>query len=328
MDLRELAEPEARAGHVVVRVSAVGLCGGDIRIYRGEHPYVRYPLVQGHEFCGTVLSFGPGYEGPLQRGDLVAIEPLLPCGGCFACRRGRANCCVRLEVVGVNVNGALAEEVAVPSSCCYAVGDLPAELAALVEPISIGLQAVVRSGAGEGDQVLVLGAGPIGQAITVCAVDRGAEVMVVDKHANRLELATRLGARWVGDVTLGAVDEAVLSWTRGDGPAIVVEATGVPALVRQAADLVAPSGTVVVVGISTDDVALSVLDFTRKELSVLGSRNNAGLFSEAVKTVQRDRERVGQLITHRFPLQEARQAIELVRDHPEEAGKVLVVIGE
>ncbi len=328
MALHELPEPEAGPGQVVLGVGVVGLCGGDIHIYRGQHPYAKYPLVQGHEFCGTVLSFGPGYDGPLRVGELVAVEPLHPCRDCFACRRGHPNCCARLEVMGAHVGGALAEHVAVPSSCCYPVGDLAAELAALVEPISIGLQAVVRSGAGEGDKVLVLGAGPIGQAVTVCAVDRGAEVMVVDKLENRLDLASRLGASRVIDVTREPMADAVLTWTAGDGPAIVIEAAGVPALIRQATDLVAPSGTVVVVGISLGDVGLSVLDFTRKELNVLGSRNNAGLFAEAVQTVQRSPERVSQLITHRFPFAEAPQAMELLRDHPEEAEKVLVLVEE
>jgi len=328
MELRELPEPEAGPGQVVLRVGVVGLCGGDIHIYRGEHPYATYPLVQGHEFCGSVLSFGPGYEGPLRLGDLVAVEPLLPCGGCFACRRGHPNCCVGLKVMGAHVGGALAEQVAVPVSSCYPVGDLPPELAALVEPISIGLQAVVRSGATMGDQMLVLGAGPIGQAVTVCAVDRGAEVMVVDKLENRLELATQLGASLVTDVTRASVDEAVFAWTGGDGPAIVVDATGVPALIRLAADVVAPSGTVVVVGISLNAVALSVVDFTRKELNVLGSRNNAGLFADAVQIVQRSADRVARLITHRFPFEEAPRAMEFLRDHPEQAEKVLVLVDE
>ena len=215
----------------------------------------------------------------------------------------------------------------VPVSCCYPVGDLPAELAALVEPVSIGLQAVVRSGAAAGDQVLVLGAGPIGQAVTICAADRGAEVMVVDKLANRLELASHLGASRVVDVSHESVEGAVKSWTSGDGPAVVVEATGVPALIRQAADVVAPSGTVVV-GISMEDVALSVLDFTRKELNILGSRNNAGLFAEAVETVRRSPKRVAQLITHRFPFEEAPRCHGATRDHPEKAEKVLVTLGE
>lgn len=328
MALRDLPAPEAGPGQVLVSVGAVGLCGGDIHIYRGRHPYATYPLVQGHEFCGTVLSFGPDYTGPLRPGELVAIEPLLPCGTCFACRRGHSNCCSELKVMGAHVGGALAEEVVVPAACCYPVGDLPVELAALVEPVSIGLQAVVRSGAAAGDQVLVLGAGPIGQAVTICAADRGAEVMVVDKLANRLELAAHLGATRVVDVSQESVEGAVKSWTCGEGPAVVVEATGVPALIRQAADVVAPSGTVVVVGISLEDVSLSVLDFTRKELNVLGSRNNDGLFAEAVETVRRSPGRVAQLITHRFPFEEAPRAMELLRDHPEKAEKVLVILDE
>jgi len=328
MALQDLQEPVAGRGQAVIRVDVVGLCGSDIHLFRGDHPYATFPQVQGHEFSGTIVAFGPGYEGPLSVGESVAVEPLLPCGACFACRRGHPNCCAQLAVMGAHVGGALAERMVVPISCCYPVGDLSPELAALVEPLSIGLQAVVRSGAAESDQVLVLGAGPIGQAVTVSAADRGAEVMVVDRLENRLELATRLGASRVLDVTVAPLEETVASWTGGDGPAIVIDATGVPGLIRKATEVVAPSGTVVVVGISMSDVALSVLDFTRKELNVLGSRNNAGLFPDSVQLVRRSQGRVAQLITHRFSFEEAPRAMELLRDHPEQTEKVLVMVDE
>lgn len=328
MELRELPGPHLGTDEVLVEVSAVGLCGSDVHLYKGEHPYVRFPRVQGHEFSGRVAATSAGYDGPLQPGDLVAVEPLRACGKCFACRHGHPNCCALLEVMGAHFDGALAEQVVVPASSCFQVSDLGPELGALVEPVSIGLQAVARSSARSGDQVLVLGAGPIGQAVTLCAVDRGAEVMVVDRLANRLELAQRLGARETLDVSTAQLHEAVVAWTGGDGPAVVVDATGVPTLVRQAVDEVAPSGTVVVVGLSQEEVSLPVLDFTRKELNVLGSRNNNGLFGAAADVVRRNRDLVAQLVTHRFGLEECSRAIELLRDHPEQAEKVLVIVNE
>lgn len=326
VDLAEVPEPAPGPGEVLVDVGVVGLCGGDMHIYRGQHPYATYPVVQGHEFCGRVVSFGPGYQGELRLGEVVAVEPLLPCGHCFACRRAHSNCCSALKVMGAHVGGALAERVAVRASSCYPVADLPADLAALVEPVSIGLQAVVRSGAGAGDQVLVLGAGPIGQAVIVCAVDRGAEVMAVDKLPKRLELAKVLGAKATVDTVQTSLTDEVAEWTGGDGPAVVVDATGVPALIRQGVDLVAPSGTVVIVGISINDVPLSVVDFTRKELNILGSRNNAGLFGASVEIVQRYRDQLAHLITHRFAFDQTPAAMQFLDEHPDDAEKVQVVV--
>ena len=165
----------------------------------------------------------------------------------------------------------------VPAASCYPAGDLTADLAALAEPVSIGLQAVSRAAVVAGDQVVVLGAGPIGQTAAMAAADRGARVLAVDRLANRLKIAAELGAEVTVNGSAQDVASAVQAWAGPDGPAVVIEATGLPALIRLGVDLVAHSGTVVIVGITTDEVSLPVAEFTRKELNVLGSRNNGWL---------------------------------------------------
>ena len=152
-------------------------------------------------------------------------------------------------------------------------------------------------------------------------------MLVVDKVPSRLELAKELGAERV--VTVGSDDTlAVVSeWTGGDGPSIVFDATGVPAVIRQAIDLVASSGRVVIVGISDQEVSIPVIEFTRKELTVLGSRNSAGIFADAVALVQRNQDRVRSLITHRFPLDQAPEALEFALAHPTETEKVMIRVG-
>jgi L-gulonate 5-dehydrogenase len=325
MELIEEAEPVAAPGEALLQVEAVGLCGSDLHLYLGDHPYTSYPQVQGHEFCGTILAFGEGYQGPLRIGQRVAVEPLVPCGNCYPCRRGRPNCCTRLAVLGVHRRGALADLLSVRVENLYPADGLDAELAALVEPVSIGLQAVMRGDVTSEDQVVVFGAGPIGQTILLAAKDRGARVLMVDKLAQRLELARRLGA----DLVVNAADDlaAIVSdWTAGDGPGVIFEATGVPAVIRQAVELVASSGRIVIVGLSTQEVALPVVEFTRKELTILGSRNNAGLFGQAVDLVRRRREAVHALITHRFPLEEVPRAMEFAVHHPTEAEKVMILV--
>lgn len=325
MYLEHVESPAAGPGEVRLTVQSVGLCGGDYHIFKGTGPYTTYPQVQGHEFSALVDTVGDGVQH-LRVGDLVAVEPLLSCGVCLACRRGHANCCRALRVVGAHVSGALTEQIVLPASLAYPVPYLDAELAALVEPVSIGLQAVRRSQAAADDRVVVLGAGPIGLAVTLSLVDVGAQVLVVDRLAARLKRALAMGAAATVDTTVTDLVEAVAGFTDDEGPVIVVDATGSAAMIRAGIDLVAPSGTVVVVGISADEVRLPVLDLTRKEVNILGSRNNAGLFAAAAELVGRHPDQVRSWVTHRTVLDEAPAALAFAVEHPEQVQKVIVSV--
>jgi L-gulonate 5-dehydrogenase len=326
VELVERPEPAVGPGQALVRVEAVGICGSDIHIYTGEHPYLHYPQIQGHEFCGTVLTFGEGYQGPVRVGERVAVEPLISCGTCYPCRQHRPNCCASLAVLGVQAPGALAEQIVVNATSLYPVGDLEVELGALVEPISIGVQGVTRGDVTAEDRAVIFGAGPIGQAVLLAAQDRGAQTLVVDMLPSRLQLAQALGADRVVNASSEIVEEAVRAWTNGEGPSIIFEATGAPSVIRQAVELVASAGRVVIIGVSTQEVSLPAVEFTRKELTVLGSRNSTGVFAQAVDLVRRKRERARLLITHRFPLEKTHQALEFALTHPTEAEKVVIVL--
>ena len=328
MAIVEAPEPVPGPGEALVRVEAVGLCGSDLHFYLGDNPYSTFPQTQGHEVAGTVLAFGRGYEGPLAVGQRVCLEPLRPDGACYPCRHGRPNCCVQLQVLGIHVPGGLAELYVARTGNLYAAGDLDPELGAMVEPISIGMQAVTRGQVTAADQAVVFGAGPIGLAVLLAAADRGARVLVIDRIASRLEMARALGAEVVVDATREPPAAAIAAWTAGEGAGVVFDATGVPSVIRSAVEAVAASGRLVIVGISTEEVSIPVIAFTRKELNIYGSRNNTGLFGEAVDLVRRNRERVRALITHRFPLEQAPEAIEFALAHPAEAEKVMIVVGD
>lgn len=327
IELRNAPDPIPSQGQALVRVETVGLCGGDFKTFTGHHPYVSYPQTQGHEFVGLVETLPRGYTGEVQIGSRVAVEPLVACGTCFACRRNRYNCCSTLKVMGAHIPGGLAELVAVPVASLYPVGDLDAVTAAMVEPMSIGLQAAARSATVAGDAVVVLGAGPIGQAVTLGCSDRGARVLIADRIPERLRMAEKLGAKRTVDTASQDLTAVVADWTGGEGAAVVIEATGVPALIRTAIDLVAHSGTIVVVGISDESVEVPIIELTRKELSILGSRNNAGLFGEAVDLVRRNPTRVRSLVTHEFPMVALAEAHIFAIENPHEAEKVVIRVG-
>jgi len=210
----------------------------------------------------------------------------------------------------------------------HAVGDLPQRTAVLVEPLTIGLQTIMRAEVERGDDVVVIGAGPIGQAAALGAVDRGARVLVIDRVASRLRLAQQLGAHAVVDTSEQDAAAAVATFTGGDGPRVVVEATGVPSLVSLSLDIVASSGTVVVVGISDGAVSIPVGLFSRKEVNVLGSRNSTGLFPEAIRIARQYAPQLAPLVTHQFPLAETPVAIEFAMNHPEEVEKAVIIMEE
>jgi L-gulonate 5-dehydrogenase len=325
---RDAPEPVPGPDEALLAVEAVGICGSDLHLYAGDHPYARFPTVQGHEFGGRVLALPPGYEGPVRVGQRVAVEPLLVCGECLPCRRGRRNCCVRMRTYGVHLDGALSERIAVRAGLLHEAEGLPPELVVLVETTSIALQATRRGSVAAGDTVVVLGAGPVGLAVAVAATDRGARVLAVDTLATRLELARGLGVERTARAGADDVTAAVADWTGGDGPTVVVEATGVPAVLEQAVGMVAPSGTVVVVGLSSDRVSFPMLELTRKELTIVGSRNSVGAFADAVDLVRREHPRLARLVTHRFPIEQGAEAFELAHHEPGRVGKVVIDVAQ
>lgn len=328
MRIENVDPPEMGPNQARIGVSVVGLCGSDYHLFSGQHPYATFPLTQGHEFSGVVLELGENYHGTIAVGDVVAVEPLIACGTCFPCRRGRYNCCAHLKVMGPHLPGALAEEVVVPADRLFAVGNLDIELAALVEPVSIGLQTVVRGNITADDTVVVLGAGPIGLAAVLAASDLGAHVLVADRIPSRLETASMMGAERVVDTSSADLAEAVDEFTEHDGAAVVIDATGVPELIRQAFDVVASSGAIVIVGISDKDVSIPVIEFSRKEVSVYGSRNNTGLFERSIELVRRHQDQLRTWITHRVSLDEVPEMLEYAMNHPESVKKMLVHMKE
>jgi L-gulonate 5-dehydrogenase len=323
----EAPEPAApAAGEALLEIAAVGICGSDIAMWNGSDPYASFPIRQGHEFSGRVMAFGPGYDGSLAVGQLCAVEPLLPDRTCGACLRGHPNCCVNLRVFGAHLDGALVDRLVVPTRNLHAAGDLTPELAAFVEPVSIGLHMVERSGLVDREQAVVFGAGPIGQAVQVAAGDRGARLLAVDVVPGRLERARQNGAETIVDASTEDVRARIAAWTNGQGPTMVFEATGVAAVLRTAIDVAAHAGTVVVAGTSTEDVSIPSLALVRKELNVLGSRNSVGVYEAAIDLVRRHRERCASLITQRFDLADVQEALVFGETHPSVSNKMMIAV--
>ncbi|HEY4985109.1 MAG TPA: alcohol dehydrogenase catalytic domain-containing protein, partial [Bradyrhizobium sp.] len=186
-------EPSPGAGEVLVRVRRAGVCGTDLHIYEGTHPYLAYPRVIGHELSGEIASAGPGCA--LARGQQVYVIPYLSCGVCVACRRGRTNCCQRISVLGVHIDGGMANYICVPERNVVAADGVTLDQAAMVEFLAIGAHAVRRATPHANDRILVVGAGPIGIGCILFAKLTGAAVTVLDIRPDRLSFCRdRLGA--------------------------------------------------------------------------------------------------------------------------------------
>ncbi len=325
MTLRPSGErPEPGHGEVLLELVAVGLCGSDYSLYLGKHPLSQFPQTQGHEMAARVVSHGPGTQAIHPVGSQVAVEPLLPCGRCYPCRIGRGNCCVDLRLFGVHEAGGLQPFLAVPEHLVHEAGGMPPEVAAFSEPMSIALQALRRGGIGPDDKVLVTGAGPVGQAAIIAAVEIGARVAASDLVPERLDRARSSGAEITLDPREG-LDDAVAAWTDGEGPTLIIEASGAPMAIRSAVQVVAAAGRIVLVGISDQEVSLPIAAFTRKEMTVLGARNSVGIFAEAVRIVRDNQEKVQRLITHRISLEQVEETIRLALKHPDIVEKAVVI---
>lgn len=319
------------AGHARVALIQGGVCGSDLAAYLGTSPMVRYPRVIGHELVGEVVETGPDADAWL--GKTVVVEPMLPCGRCYPCRIGRYNACVDLKVMGVHVDGGLSQLFDVPVANLHEVPQgMSPDVAVLAEPLTIGLQAVSRPKVSQGDRVLIFGAGPIGLLALQAAVSYlRAEAMVVDVRADRLEVALRLGANavydvsgWKGEGTDPGLIAAVKEWTGGEMAHVAIEASGHPASMTAAVDCLAHCGRISMVGWNQGPVVVDTVQLMRKEADVYGSRNSTRMFPRALEVLQGGHVDVAAMITHRMPLADARAALELMKDPQSGAVKIVL----
>ena len=302
--LSDTAPPaEPGAGEALVRVRAVGVCGTDLHAYRGNQPFFSYPRILGHELGVEVVALGPETAASgLAVGDRCAVEPYLNCGACVACRQGKTNCCVRLQVLGVHTDGGMREYIAVPAAKLHRSATLSYEQLALVEMLGIGAHAVARAKPAAGETVLVIGAGPIGLSAIQFARVAGARVIVTDRDAGRLAFCReRLGV----DLIVPAGEEllpALEALTGGDLPTAVFDATGSAASMRQAFNYVAHGGRLIFVGLVQADITFHDPDFHRRELTLLASRNaRPDDFTRIIALIEAGRIDTTPWITHRAP---------------------------
>lgn len=292
--------PRPAEGEVLLRVKRVGVCGTDLHIFTGNQPYLSYPRVMGHELSGIVEQAPAG--SALSKGDVVYVMPYLSCGHCVACRQGRTNCCVNIQVLGVHRDGAFTEYLSVPQAFVHKADGVSLDQAAMVEFLAIGAHAVRRAQVHPGQRVLVVGAGPIGMAAMIFAKLRGATVTALDSRADRLAFAIeQLGVD--ASVALGDTDEAQLAaLTRNEFFDVVFDATGNPEAMERGLRFVAHAGTYVLISVVAANIAFSDPEFHKRETTLLASRNATTEDFETVLDAMRAGQIPAALNTHRMAL--------------------------
>jgi L-iditol 2-dehydrogenase len=300
--------PEPGPREVLVRVTAVGVCGSDVHYYTHGRigPFVvDKPLVLGHEPAGVVVALGSGATRH-EVGQRVSLEPGVPCFQCEQCLAGRYNLCPDMRFFATPpVDGALAEYVALHEAFAHPVPDsLSDDAAALLEPLSVGIWACWKGRVGPGRRVLVNGAGPIGLVSAQCALAFGAiDVTVADVNGARLRLAAELGATAtidVGGVPLADADPA---------PDVLIECSGHPAAIRAAVATVRRAGRAVLVGMGGDEIPLPLSHVQTNEIEVTGTFRYANTWPTAIALASSGRVELDRLVTGHFGLGQTEDAL-------------------
>ncbi len=299
--LSDTPEPPPPAeGEAQVRIHRVGICGTDIHAYGGTMPYFTYPVIPGHELGVEVVATGTGVSH-VQAGDRCSVEPYLNCGHCHMCQAGRTNACPELKVLGIHTDGGMRELIIVPASKLHPSGELSYEHLALVETLGIGCHAVQRAGLSEGENVLVVGAGPIGLTVMAFARLAGAQVYAMDINAGRLGFCHReMQVKGTILAEEGEPAGELREMLGGSLPTVVFDATGYGPSMEASLHLVNPGGRLIYVGVWNGSVGVDDPEMHRKELTILASRNApSGDFPFIIEKLESGELTVNSWITHR-----------------------------
>jgi len=329
IELREVPSPEPRAGEVLVRVRACGICGSDLHWFSGGLPP---PAVcPGHEIAGEVAACGPGVREP-RPGDRVAVEPIVACRTCRDCQAGNPQRCPRLRILGIHLPGGLAEAVIAPAGALFRLpGSLDWAQGALAEPTAVCVHAMRLSGVASGERVLILGSGTIGLLAVLAARAAGAsDVVISARHPHQAATAQRLGATRVFIANEDGARERAAYAAEHPIDYVVETVGGRADTVIDAVGSVRPGGTVVVLGVFATPPALPALPLIIKEVRIVGSMlydrtEGRADFEVAVDLLEHRRDAIAPLITHRMELDAAHSAFVTAADKRGGAIKVAVL---
>jgi 2-desacetyl-2-hydroxyethyl bacteriochlorophyllide A dehydrogenase len=325
IEFRDVPIPKPGPTEVLIRVKSIGVCGSDVHVRHGRHPFTSYPVVQGHEFSGVVEGVGKRVRN-IRPGLKVTATPQIVCGRCGPCRRGDYHICDVLKVQGFQAPGCAqdffvteaAKIVPLPASFSFEQG-------ALVEPTAVGVHSVARAGRVAGANVAILGAGPIGNLVGQVARAMGAKVLITDISPFRLDIACRCGLRSVSDAKSESLEEAAARVFGKKGFGTAFECAGAEAAVNSAIGAIQKGGTIVAVGVYGDRPRINMGFLQDRELTLTGTlMYQRKDFIKAVRLIQGKRVLTRPLETTHFPFEAYKSAYDFVDQEGERSMKVFV----
>ncbi|WP_175634352.1 zinc-binding alcohol dehydrogenase family protein [Pedobacter ghigonis] len=319
-------KPELKKGCSILKIKRIGICGTDLHAYEGTQPFFSYPRILGHELSGELVE-AEGATG-FKIGESVTFIPYFNCGRCIACRNNKPNCCTRIKVCGVHIDGGMAEYLLVPSSSLIHGEGLSFDELALVEPLAIGAHGVRRANITHGEFVLVIGAGPIGLGTLAFAGIAGAQVIVMDINDDRLRFCRE---EFKIKHTINALNddltEALMKITNGSMPTVVIDATGNQKAINGAFQYMAHGARFLMIGLQKGDISFAHPEFHKREATLMSSRNATRAdFEQVIAAMKSGLVNPKTYITHRTKFDEVAHEFENWLDPKNGVIKVMIEV--
>lgn len=320
--------PKAGAGEALLQVLYCGICGADVASYTGNQPFTTYPRIPGHEFSARIVEI-PNNDRGLKAGDVVTCNPYFNCGKCYACKRGIVNACHDNQTMGVQRDGSFREYITMPVERIIDGKGLSAKELALIEPFSISCHALSRAEVKPGDNLLIMGAGPIGLFALMKAKSMGARVLIADMLPSRLALAKEYGADRTVNVREEELHAACADFTSGNGFDVCVEACGAPETFLNCIDEAAHGANIILIGNGKRETTFVHSIILKKELNIFGSRNAFTKdFEELIDLVSAGKADVLKMISGIYEKENAAEAFEALAHNDGSLAKLLIKFGD
>jgi L-iditol 2-dehydrogenase len=326
IEIRQAAPPTPQENEVVMQTRRIGVCGSDIHVFHGLHPYTTYPVVQGHEVGGVIAEVGSKVNG-LKPGDKITFMPQITCGTCYPCTHGMAHICESLKVMGFQSGGAAQEFFALPAENVIVLPDnFSLDQAAMIEPIAVCVHALARGGGAAGRRVLVLGAGTIGNLTAQVAKASGADaVMITDVSDYKLAKARECGIHLTVNPGTAALGAELLRHFGAAKADLILECVGVESTITDAVNHARKGTTIVVVGVFGKKPQVDLGLVQDRELSLVGTlMYQKPDYERAVELVSGGSMKLDPLVTHRFRFDDYLAAYQAIEASKGEYLKVMV----
>ncbi len=317
-------KPIINDGEAILKVLYCGICGADVASFTGNQPFTTYPRIPGHEFSAQIVEI-PENDRGLKKGDVVTCNPYFNCGECYSCRRGIVNACTDNQTMGVQRDGSFQEYITMPVDRIIDGKGLSAQELALIEPFSISNHALSRAEVKQGDNLLIMGAGPIGLFALLKAKAMGANVAIADMLSSRLELAKEYGADKVINVKEQNLEKECHSFTAGNGFDVCVEACGAPETFLNCIDNAAHGANIILIGNGKRETTFVHSVILKKELNIFGSRNAFTKdFEELIALVKAGKVNPAKMISGIYDAQKAKAAFDALVNNDGTLAKLLI----